>query len=442
MRRNRRTSSLKDGKEERPSLDDPIGRMRKAMHGFYCEAASMLPLESMPELRGCILVGGHCFGLLDPVSNIILNAIALLVVGGREYPAPDQIGDDDGQWYHIAHLSYMGLRAFMTAYFRYLSPAEARNYLCRSSYDLPRAISLMCQDRMAREEPLLPDGDEMKAALRAAAIEGQHPDPDILAYFMTVHYPSQYLRAAIATLRQRQHLGSDCVLQIKSLLRLRWPAASQGGWTKIEFNNMLPAGDYWFDARVGGTTLLDVTTSVGENLVARIVVQEVEQHTQSEYKSQSEKLEYIPDASMEMYNVSMPPIIYRVSGDNVPYLKMSLLETMHVYYIKALAKLPNSRRLLRALLVAGHCHGPLDTVSNIILNSIWYDMAFPPAQDTEDQLPQGEALILLQGKDTIPLAGEAPIGLTAIAGEPICRFSTVDVTKGIGVQGEAETCGQ
>ncbi|XP_062200187.1 uncharacterized protein LOC133902882 isoform X1 [Phragmites australis] len=32
---------------------------------------------------------------------------------------------------------------------------------------------------------------------------------------------------------------------------------------------------------------------------------------------------------------------------------------------------------LRGILVAGHCYGPMDPVSNIILNAIWYDSVFP-----------------------------------------------------------------
>ncbi|CAO2181353.1 unnamed protein product [Urochloa humidicola] len=73
-------------------------------------------------------------------------------------------------------------------------------------------------------------------------------------------------------------------------------------------------------------------------------------------------------------------------------LKLCLLDTIHAVYIKALAMVPTSRcpRFLRALLAAGHCYGPMDPVSNIIVNSAWYDMAaFPPAQGTEGELPEG-----------------------------------------------------
>ena len=48
--------------------------------GFYEEAFHRLPTESetMPDLLGLLTTGGFCLGLLDPVSNIILNTIALL----------------------------------------------------------------------------------------------------------------------------------------------------------------------------------------------------------------------------------------------------------------------------------------------------------------------------------------------------------------------------
>ncbi|GJM91222.1 hypothetical protein PR202_ga07578 [Eleusine coracana subsp. coracana] len=216
----------------------------------------------------------------------------------------------------------------MVAYFRYLSLVEVTSYLYQSSYDLAVAIAMVRRNRFVttspQQPPLVPDGGKIKAALRAAATEAQHPEPDVLAGFMTDQYPSDHLRDVIDTLQRCQQLDPSGVERIRSLLRRRWPPKVQA---KIELN-MLPNAPR-------------NTDSTGS------------------------------------------------SCDNGQYLKMSLLDTIHAFYIKALAKLPNnglSRRILRALLVAGHCYGPLDAVSNIILSSVWYDMAFPSAYCEEGEL--------------------------------------------------------
>ncbi|KAK3150011.1 hypothetical protein QOZ80_3AG0226240 [Eleusine coracana subsp. coracana] len=51
-------------------------------------------------------------------------------------------------------------------------------------------------------------------------------------------------------------------------------------------------------------------------------------------------------------------------------------------YIDALARLPRDmlqKRYHRGLLKDGHCYGPLqDPVSNIVLNTVWYETVFPP----------------------------------------------------------------
>ena len=74
-------------------------------------------------------------------------------------------------------------------------------------------------------------------------------------------------------------------------------------------------------------------------------------------------------------------------------LKLCLCDTIHAFYIKALAIMPqgiSNGHFLRSLLMAGHCYGHFDPVTNIILNTLWYSVAFPfPNSGEEDQLPEG-----------------------------------------------------
>jgi hypothetical protein len=70
-------------------------------------------------------------------------------------------------------------------------------------------------------------------------------------------------------------------------------------------------------------------------------------------------------------------------------LEMCLLKTIRSCYIKALTVLPSSPWLLRALIVIGHRYGRFDPLRNIIVNTIWYDIAFPSAPDAQVDLPWG-----------------------------------------------------
>jgi hypothetical protein len=64
-------------------------------------------------------------------------------------------------------------------------------------------------------------------------------------------------------------------------------------------------------------------------------------------------------------------------------LKFTVMDMIHTFYLKALARLPASELrscYQESLLKAGHCYGPFDPVSNIIVNTIWYNTVSPPSQ--------------------------------------------------------------
>ncbi|XP_047059531.1 uncharacterized protein LOC124666226 [Lolium rigidum] len=63
---------------------------------------------------------------------------------------------------------------------------------------------------------------------------------------------------------------------------------------------------------------------------------------------------------------------------------MYLHGMLHHFYITALTLLPTpSGSLMRSFLMAGHCYGSMDPVSNIIVNSIWYDRHGCPLPESE-----------------------------------------------------------
>uniref|UniRef100_A0A0E0A323 PIR2-like helical domain-containing protein n=1 Tax=Oryza glumipatula TaxID=40148 RepID=A0A0E0A323_9ORYZ len=67
-------------------------------------------------------------------------------------------------------------------------------------------------------------------------------------------------------------------------------------------------------------------------------------------------------------------------------LQMALLHAIQGFYLRALSRLPSGERRSRyhrSLVKAGHCYGPMDPVSNIILNVVWYDAAHPPVEELE-----------------------------------------------------------
>lgn len=390
-----------------PPMDEVTGsgcvHIRKnCIDKFYEEAAWRLPLEEMRELEGCIRAGGLCFGLSDPVSNIVLNTIALLHHDQQEQEhLPPQQRDFRVRrgakgWADIGYRSLDGLQVFMTSYFCYLSDTDAATYLYVASQNLPLAIALVHQVHcVGIEAPLLPDGGKLKSALRIAAIRAQHPVPDVLAQLMTARYPRGQLSHVMSKLLfTAEQLTTHDISAIRDMLAHQWPPA-------VSPINM----DFWCRPKVSPTCtqsddgMVQITTCIGEECrLAKISV--ATSQDRLPFDDHCRDLEYIwplfccKGVLKKIQTVGQ--FIRTPQRDGLHWLygdltssKMCLLDRISSLYIRVLSIVPCSPRFLRALLLAGHIYGPVDPLSNVIINTIWYDISFPPTLGAEDKLPQG-----------------------------------------------------
>ncbi|CAL4942655.1 unnamed protein product [Urochloa decumbens] len=331
----------------------------ESIQEFYAEAARRLPLVEMPELLECIRTGGHCIGLADPVTNIILNAISRLPSPSApdHSPPPERshgATSCNSSWMFIAARSHFGLLFFMAAYFRYLTDAQARRYLDLAAYDLSVAIKLVRHDRFtdAPHLCLLPDGGKIQAALKIAALKAGHPAPDDLAGLMTTQYPSDLLVPVIKNLQGDKEISTADVWEIKSLLSNQWPPTCP---FNLEFL-CRPNGKNCTQG-TGNDALLRASGYIGQGIFARVLIDKREKgHSKYPDVGYISNLTFdSPDTEAKLSkclleNTEMgshkPGLTVNsdaVPCDHIMSLKMCLLDTIHAFYIKALAILPSGK---------------------------------------------------------------------------------------------------
>uniref|UniRef100_A0A0D9XYH9 Uncharacterized protein n=1 Tax=Leersia perrieri TaxID=77586 RepID=A0A0D9XYH9_9ORYZ len=292
----------------------------------------------------------------------------------------------------------------MKSYFRYLTTDQAMRYLYLASYHLLLAIRLVHHDRGLPLPPSLFHDDggngKIKIALRNAAVKVRHPAPDNLVQTMTAKYPSHLLSPIMDKLTGPSRTYS------------RRAYACHPTWTYCAAAA----------AQMSPKIMSDMTfnsPAMEANLSKCIMVGNA---------GSQDPAEVSYDAS--------PPCEHILS------LNMCLLDAIHCFYIRALAALPLPAagagnddstmcrsRLLRSLLVSGHCFGPLDPVSNIIVNAVWYNVTHPhllPMDNDEVELPQD----ISDTGDISRLASHSLCGLVAllcaINGAPLSKHDAIE----------------
>ncbi|XP_048537659.1 uncharacterized protein LOC125516217 [Triticum urartu] len=392
---------------------------------FYKEALSRLPIADMPEILSCVIRGGHCIGLLDPVSNIIFNALNHLCrrkcgggsrnIKGRR-PCAAQVNISKGKeekekgpptepsFVLISFRSYNGLIAFMRIYFRYLSMEQAMLYLRLAGADLAAAVQLgenqqfAPEDRPATGSPDLCCG-RTQFALKVAAFISGHPVPDDLVRLAKFLVPLKDHTVLAAVLKKGVSLSVSDINGILNFLRLQHYAASPA--VQVTFQSRPYSTGMDLSGLELGGLLLDSDKRpghyfcpLGENYVADVVVSRSDGHISSICDLRAPEMmkkmlldslnaaattivKYTPQHIGR--NLIAAPSTTACQCEHTRYLKMCLTDTIHALYIKAVSLLPHNalHKHLRGILVAGHCYGPLDPVSNIIRNAIWYDSVYP-----------------------------------------------------------------
>ncbi|KAK1670151.1 hypothetical protein QYE76_058310 [Lolium multiflorum] len=381
--------------------------LRGLLVDIYEEAFRRLPVEDMPEgVDTAKLVdrGGLCLGLLDPVTNIVLNTISLLPEGfettnpstqansGRSRPSrwsSHRRESTRDEWDAVAGRSSRCLLEFMRLYFGMLSEEQACRYLVWARADLAMAVLLVEHELYAaRPAPPDPRSGRTRNSLRLAATRVNHPCPDQLVSLATAWLPLERLGILAPILRQEGRGNKFTVHDVKTVLQVLRHHIS--AMTTLPPSPTLEEGTTsCADLGDGRIAYITVVQRAGDHIASLRRPQDMDS-TLSSYSTDA-----APPGTMTNLPRDSPCLFVRsleaADADVCPYvrsLEMSLYGAIHGFYLRALAMLPShaARQHVRGVLLAGHCYGPMDPVSNIVLSAVWYDTNFPlPEADRRTQ---------------------------------------------------------
>ncbi|CAL5023760.1 unnamed protein product [Urochloa decumbens] len=381
-----------------------------AIHGHYKEALAALPLEAMAALAPCLVAAGVCFGFADPVTNIIANTLSFLPyndgeldpgggatgnthcflpgngINGEPEPrgarkrkrgtmtktmaaamsreevlseivAGDAPSFPEARITTIAERSLEGLITFLTSYFCYLPGWDALRYLCLAKADLLVAVRLIELDRCYRnKDEFCINSYATKTALKYAALSARQPNAD--GFHTSSLSLAYHLKSIIRTVLADRSCGRLSVEEIQKLSRTLKKPCKHDKWDS--HSPMLLA-----DERLRNCNSSD--TGGG-----------------------------------------------KVPGGLTISLRAVLIDRIHARYLKAISRLPTQDvrlRYHRSLVKAGYCYGPLDPVTNIIVNTIWYDTVFPPLENLEVDMICTSTLVRVESRS---LSGLIELMLTCI----------------------------
>lgn len=332
----------------------------------FMDAFSFLPVGERPELITRLYGSGHCLGLLEPLSNIVVNTIlhpelqmdpqksgeSGSMKSGRMPGGITQTCYQKQYWIVPARQSLEGLIVFLRFYFRYLSLSQALRYLYLAQCDLVLAIGLVESDLLPDKEPFtFHDSAGMSTksvdALYLAAVAAKHPYADKVSIFVARRF--------------REHSAD----RFRSIMKAGKPISAQTLYSIVTHLKHKKEKPY-----VTASSLRYESFSVARDRIL------------------------LPDAINKMPNFKEKKLC-----EYSDTIERILLDALYAFYMKAFYCLgkPLFCALQTAILRSGLCFGPFgDPVENILLNAIWFHNAFPKlSENSVLQLVHSERISIL-----------------------------------------------
>ncbi|XP_037452205.1 uncharacterized protein LOC119322789 [Triticum dicoccoides] len=315
----------------------------ETINGFYAAALDRLPVDEMPALVPRLLTAGLCVGFADPISNIIVNTVSSY---SHHKPTVTSKSDDGKKEKAAAS------RRRRKALSRAVSGARKVKY-----WPPPR--------RLLRD---------MSIAERSL---------EALVAFLTYYFPDlpacealEYLRLANADLlsavrlveEDRNCSGSFSFASRTTKTALKCAVLAACHPTPRAVVNR----SYSLASRM--EQLSQLLATEGSCLSCTTI-----ENINRLLMKPRGKLADLAGVTPQQFNLDLnrKPLFVPTQS-----LRSTLLHKIYGFYLKALALLPAQDLRMcyhRGLLKAGYCYGPLmDPVSNIVLNTLWYKMMFPP----------------------------------------------------------------
>uniref|UniRef100_A0A0E0FMN3 Uncharacterized protein n=1 Tax=Oryza nivara TaxID=4536 RepID=A0A0E0FMN3_ORYNI len=310
------------------------------IHGYYKEALAVLPLDDLPELAPRLVGAGVCFGFGDPTTNIIANTFSSFL---PDKPDPDhRAKSTSARQASRRHRQQQGRMPPAT-------PPPLRRRHEPSPSDRWRASSPSSHLTSATSPP----------GMRSATCASPTP---------TSSSPSAS-SSLIAATTPRMNASSARQPDVDDFIAGSFSLASH-----LEFVTQTVLADRSYVLSVEKILLLSGMLKKKPRMLDK-------SDNPMIFADERRLRNCHTDA-----NASGDANCEKVPGGLTISLRAVLLDKIHAKYLKAISRLPMQdvrARYHRALVNGGYCYGPFSCVTNIIVNTLWYDSTFPAVEKLE-----------------------------------------------------------